>query len=257
LVSLLLAATIVLDGARLVLPLLDARASVPASAARVSPPYRPRSVNAQSIVEHHLFGVAIDDSSDTSAPSRAPANLILQGTFAMKDAHRGMAIVAADGSAQVYKVGDGIAGATLESVYSDRVALRRGGRLETLALPRLPVPGGEAPNSPPRIATDEGVGPTRAAPKSIGDLMRADPAMEEDSEAIQGFRLHPGRSNAAFIRAGLRAGDIMTAVNGTPLAGQDPQRSQEFVNSALTGDHATVSVLRNGKPLEVSVDLAR
>jgi general secretion pathway protein C len=180
----------------------------------------------------------------------------LLGTIATEDPHHGIAIITADGPAEVYKVGDGIGGATLNAVYLDRIVLNRGGRLEILRLPRLLAANGTArpTTSEP---TEEAVGSNRVTPKNMGDLLRADPATSEDSDALQGFRLHPGRTGAAFIRAGLRPGDIMTAVNGTPLADQDQQRSQEIVNSMMSADHAIVSVLRNGKPVEVSVDLGR
>ena len=253
LVSGILATLMVLEAARIILPLLPsaAYASVPASR---PPPHRASGVDAQTIVERHLFGVAPDDSdADSGDPKPTTANLILQGTLAASDPRRGVAIVTADGPAQVYKVGDGIGGATLDSVYMDRVLLKRGGRLEILALPRLLASRGDGP--PPVATAEDMPGPRRATPKSVGDLMGTDPATSEDSGAFQGFRLRPGRTGAAFIRAGLRNGDIMTAVNGTPLANENQQTSQEIVNAMLTSDHAVVSVLRKGKPVEVSVDL--
>lgn len=258
LVSLLLAAIIVLDGARLVLPLLDARASVPAPAVGSARPYQPRSVDAQSIVERHLFGVAEGDpESDPAHPSISTANLVLQGTLAAKDPRRGVAIITADGSAQVYKVGEDIGGARLHSVYMDRVVLDRGGRYESLSLPRLLAASNGVAAHPPVSNTDDNPAPNRGTPKTLGDLMHMDVATSEDSGNIEGFRLHPGRTGAAFVRAGLRPGDIMTAVNGTPLAGQDQQQSQNIVNAMMGSDHASVSVLRNGKPMEISLDLGR
>lgn len=254
LVSGLLVALIVLESARMILPLLPspAYASVPPSK---PPPRRAPGVDAQTIVERHLFGVALDDSAaDSDGPSPTAANLILQGTIAASDPRRGFAIVTADGPAQVYKVGDAIAGATLDSVYLDRIMLKRGGRLETLALPRLLA--GAAIRPPPKAASEDVPGPKRAAPKSMGDLLSAEPATKEDSGALQGFSLQPARNVHAFMQEGLRPGDIMTAVNGTPLAGQDRQSSQKIVNSMLAADHATVSVLRNGEPIELAVNLA-
>jgi general secretion pathway protein C len=257
LVSGILAPLIVLEAARIILPLLPspAYASVPASR---PPPPRVSGVDAQTIVQRHLFGVALDDSvADSGGPLPTTANLILQGTIAASDPRRGFAIVTADGPAQVYKVGDELGGATLDSVYLDRVMLKRGSRLEILVLPRLLASRGDGPPPSPVATVDDAPGPRRAAPKSMGDLMGVDPATSEDSGAFEGFRLRPGRTGAAFMRAGLRNGDIMTAVNGTPLANQNQQTSQEIVNTMMASDHAVVSVLRNGKPVDVSVDLGR
>jgi len=215
-------------------------------------------VDAQSIVERHLFGVAEDDSqSDPAHPSISTANLVLQGTLAAKDPRRGVAIITADGSAQVYKVGDDIDGARLHLVYLDRVVLDRRGRYESLALPRLSTASAEVATAPQVSSADETPAPNRGTPKTLGDLMHLDAAASEDSGALEGFRLHPGLTGAAFVRAGLRPGDIMTAVNGTPLVNQDQQQSQNIVNAMLTSDHASVSVLRNGKPVEISLDLGR
>jgi general secretion pathway protein C len=258
LISGLLAALIVVESARIILPMLPSAAYASAPTTRPHPARRAPGVDAQSIVERHLFGVAVDDSfSDSTGPSPTAANLLLLGTIATEDPHRGVAIVTAEGPAQVYKVGDRIAGATLTSVYLDRIVMSRGGRLELLALPRLPAANSDSPHPSPAVAAEEADGPGRATPKSMGDLLRADPAISEDSNALQGFRLHPGRTAAAFIRAGLRPGDIMTAVDGASLADQDQQRSQAIVNSMMSSGHATVSVLRNGKPLDVLVDLGR
>ena len=43
---------------------------------------------------------------------------------------------------------------------------------------------------------------------------------------MRGFRVYPGANRQAFARLGLRAGDLVTAINGTPLDDQD--RAQEI-----------------------------
>ncbi len=39
---------------------------------------------------------------------------------------------------------------------------------------------------------------------------------------------------------GLKAGDLVTAINGTAL--DDPQRSQDVFNTIQTSDHVTVTI---------------
>jgi S1-C subfamily serine protease len=50
---------------------------------------------------------------------------------------------------------------------------------------------------------------------------------------------------------------MMTAVNGTPLAGASQEYAEEILSSSFAAQQATVTVLRNGQPLDVSIDLGQ
>ena len=255
LTSLLLGALILAECVRMALPLLSGQPPIEAPTGPVGPrTQRPRSsgLDVRTIVAAHLFGAAAGDAQDPGAASPTTANLVLEGTIATRDPKGGVAILTADGPARVYRVGDVVEGASLDSVYLDHILLDRNGRLETLSLPRSQLSFGNAGPSPVDGGRSEGTANSNG--HSLSDLMRAEPSLDDESDGLRGFRIRPGRSPSAFIRSGLRPGDLVTAVNGTPLADQDRQRSQAIVDTMLAANHATVSVVRNGIPMEVTVE---
>jgi general secretion pathway protein C len=250
LVSCVLVIVIAAECARAALPLLDryprgSRAPTPAGASHSQ---WTSGIDTPSIVAAHLFGVsAPEEAGDPAAATPTAASLVLDGTFATDDARRGMAIITDAGAAKVYRVGDEVEGAALQLVYRDRVILARGGRFESLSLRKLAASDSAEPTPAPE---------TTAGAQALADIMTAD-ASTDESDHILGFRLRAsGTARAEFFRSGLRPGDLLTGVNGTSLTDQDPQRSQEIVHTMLTSGRATVSVVRNGKPVDVSVDLS-
>ena len=72
---------------------------------------------------------------------------------------------------------------------------------------------------------------------------------------LRGFRAYPGRNRAAFGQLGLKPGDLVTAINGTPL--DDPQRSQEIFNTIQSSDRATVTIERAGQKQEITLNIAQ
>jgi general secretion pathway protein C len=93
--------------------------------------------------------------------------------------------------------------------------------------------------------------------RHLADIIRAEPSIDEESQRLLGFRINPVPPNSRYIRAGLRPGDLVTAINGTPLADQERQHSQEVLDSALASSNASVSLLRTGRHLDVSIDLGQ
>jgi general secretion pathway protein C len=221
--------------------------------------------DAQSVISAHLFGVAVADPG-TQDPANAPqstANLLLTGTIATSDPKRGVAIISNGGPAKVYSVGDNIGGASLHSVYLDRVILDRGGALETLLLPRLLGPGmrGAAvvrrTGSDPRTvaAVDNIRRMVQRDPGLLDQVMRTVPSYDNAAGRLRGFRAYPGANRQIFSTLGLKAGDLVTAINGTPL--DDPQHSQEVFNTIQTSDHVTVTVERGGQKQDISLNIAQ
>jgi general secretion pathway protein C len=72
---------------------------------------------------------------------------------------------------------------------------------------------------------------------------------------MRGFRVYPGANRQAFARMGLRPGDLVTAINGTPL--DDKDRAQEIFNTLSSSTEARVSVTRNGRQQELVLNLAQ
>src|SRR5450631_532152 len=270
LVSLVFAALILLQLLQIGYSLISKPLKSPQPVQSASVPRAPRSgVDIQTVVSAHLFGVAVADPS-TQDPANAPqssANLLLAGTIATQDPKRGVAIISdAGGPSKVYSVGERIGGASLHSVYLDHVILDRGGALETLLLPRQLPPSAPSARGAP-LARRPGADPRTAAavdnirrmvqqdPSILDQVMRTVASYDNAAGKLRGFRAYPGRNRAIFAKLGLKAGDLVTAINGTPL--DDPQRSQDVFNTIQTSDHVTVTVERGGQKQDITLNIAQ
>lgn len=100
--------------------------------------------DAAAIVGRHFFGLAAA-GGEGAAPPPTRAALVLGGVW-YTPAGTVYALIGQRGAAQrSYKVGDRLPGGVeLVGVEADRVLLRRDGKTETLALPRLPLNAGPA-----------------------------------------------------------------------------------------------------------------
>ena len=267
LVSLVFAALILLQLLQVGYSLISKPLKSPQPVVTASAPRVQRSgVDIQTVVSAHLFGVAVADPS-TQDPENAPqssANLLLAGTIATQDPKRGVAIISDAGSpSKVYSVGERISGASLHSVYLDHVILDRGGALETLQLPRqLPPSAGRAvsalrrPGSDRTVAAVDNIRRMVAQDPSILDqVMRTVASYDNAAGKLRGFRAYPGRNRAIFSKLGLKSGDLVTAINGTPL--DDPQRSQDVFNTIQTSDHVTVTIERGGQKQDITLNIAQ
>jgi general secretion pathway protein C len=260
-VSALLAVVIAWQAVQLGYRLLGATPAVPPSVGLQGPtgPGVPTSpvANLQAIVNAHLFGVAGASASDD--PSVAPATqmpLVLVGVIAQTDPALGLAIIGESATAaKVYAVGKTInGGAKLHSVYADRVVLDRNGRLETLALPKL-FKGGGLTRAVVATTPGPGLGAQIQAmasqnPASITEIIRPQPVFANGQQ--RGYRVYPGRNRAQFSQLGLMPGDLVTAVNGTPL--DDPARGMEIFQSINSAVEATVTVERNGQVQNLTIN---
>lgn len=243
-------------------PLKTPEPVLPAALPRAQKP----GVDIQSVVSAHLFGVPATETS-AQDPDNAPqssANLLLAGTIATQNPKRGVAIISEGGGpSKVYAVGDRIGGASLHSVYLDRVILDRSGVLETLLLPRQLPPSSRGVVAARRQGGDPR---TVAAVENIRRMVQQDPGILDqvmrtvasyDNAAgrLRGFRAYPGRNRAIFAKLGLKAGDLVTAINGTPL--DDPQHSQDVFNTIQTSDHVTVTIERGGQRQDITLNIAQ
>jgi general secretion pathway protein C len=268
LVSLVLAALIAVQLAQIAIfafvkPVKSPQPVLTATAARP----QHSTLHIQNVISAHLFGVAAVNSG-AQDPANAPqssANLLLAGTIATQDPKRGVAIISdGGGPSKVYSVGDRVGGASLHSVYLDHVILDRSGALETLQLPRQLLAGSRGAAA---VIRRPGVDPrTAAAVDNIRHMVQQDPGILDqvmrtvasyDNAAgkLRGFRAYPGRNRQIFGKLGLKAGDLVTAINGTAL--DDPQRSQEVFNTIQTSDRVTVTVERGGQKQDISLNIAQ
>ncbi|MCG5512389.1 type II secretion system protein GspC [Ectothiorhodospira shaposhnikovii] len=217
-----------------------------------------------AVADLQLFGHAQAVAEAPVVPTEAPETrlrLTLKGVVASSaEPVLGVALIADDRqNERHYRVGAELpGGARLEQIFSDRVILSREGRFEMLRLPRetldsaavvpasQPAQVGTAAPAPP--LRDAGLAASLATrrdtwlqePSQFMESIRVRPVMEQG--VMKGFAVSPRRDPALFRQAGLRPGDVVTGINGTPVnAISDPQ--------ALMAELAQVT--------EVTLDLER
>ncbi len=231
----------------------------PAAAIAPAPP-----LDIGSLVSAHLFGsAAVQASGDAANAPVSSAPLVLAGLLATDDPQQGMAIIGESApAAKVVSVGKQVpGGARLHSVYPDRAIIDRNGALESVFLPRR-TSGGPAPPPAPLPTADSGSNEAALdrmrrlvadQPGLIGQVMRPQPVFAGGK--MRGFRVYPGANRQAFARMGLRAGDLVTAINGTPL--DDKDRAEEIFGTLSSSADARVSITRNGRSQELVLNIAQ
>jgi general secretion pathway protein C len=240
------------------------RQATPPAPALNSPIAQP--LNIAALVNAHLFGNAAAEAPSGDASSAQPTSLplVLAGLLATNDPKEGMAIIGENAAtAKVVAVGQQVpGGAQLHSVYNDRAIIDRNGALESVFLPRqtqggvrpalAPLPAPVASNSNDamldrmrKLVSDD--------PGMIGQVMR--PQAVFAGGQMKGFRVYPGVNRQAFARMGLRAGDMVTAINGTPLTDKD--RAEEIFRTVGSSPDARVTVMRNGRQQELVLNIAQ
>ncbi|HET9864420.1 MAG TPA: type II secretion system protein GspC [Steroidobacteraceae bacterium] len=218
-----------------------------------------------ALVNAHLFGNAVVQNTNADGANAPPSSmpLVLAGVLATPDPKEGMAIIGENAqSARVVIVGQQVpGGATLHSVFPDRAIIDRNGALESVLLPRRTQGSAAPPPPPPPVASAEGPEASIERmrrlvaddPSVIMQVMRPQPVFA--GGRMKGFRVYPGANRQAFARLGLRAGDLVTAINGTPL--DDKDRAQEIFATLNSSSDARVTVTRNGRQQDLLLNLAQ
>jgi general secretion pathway protein C len=107
---------------------------------------------------------------------------------------------------------------------------------------------GEEPAPEPEVHT---LPPSATDIKSISEVVRFTAARGDDG--MTGYRVQPGRNRDLFDQAGLKPGDIVTAVNGINL--DDPQQIRAVYQELQTATQAELSILRDGEPVSIYISL--
>ncbi|MCS6947576.1 MAG: type II secretion system protein GspC [Steroidobacteraceae bacterium] len=230
-------------------------ATGPLSSPAIATHNAPMPLDLVALMNANLFGEAKNPLNAGDAPATS-APLVLAGTIAGEDPQQGFALIGDSApTARVYATGAALpGGARLHSVYRDRVLIERNGQLESLALPRR-ASAAIGVAAPPPTASVNPLGAVRQAlqnnPQAFSELIRATPVAVGGKQ--RGLRVFPGNNPAAFARLGLRPGDLVTSINGTPL--DDGSRSIEILESLQNLPEARVGVVRNGRTTEVVVNM--
>jgi general secretion pathway protein C len=148
----------------------------------------------------------------------------------------------------------------LQQIQADRVILARAGQLEILRLPREGQGGGSpgafSPPPPrPAAAPAEQNVQELVAQNAQGflEVVRPQPFMPNGQ--LKGYRIYPGPNRQQFASLGLRAGDLVTEINGIAL--NNPAQGMEVFRSLGDAPQVTVTVERDGQPQVLSLNMTQ
>lgn len=205
----------------------------------------------QQIPQWHLFGEASVDAP-ALLPEELPETslqLTLRGVIASPDERLARAIVADSGGKEnFFKIGDTLPGnATLKEIHGDRIVIQRGGRYETLTLPKdslvVAAPARAATNAPKSSYTlREYRNALLNNPNEVADLVRIMP--KNEGGRFLGYQLQPGRDAQFLARYGLMPGDVVVAVNGMVLDG--PAKGAQAMKDLAKVDTLDLEIERSG-----------
>lgn len=152
--------------------------------------------------------------------------------------------------AKPFKVGESVSGAAISAIQPNRVLLSNGGRAEFLAFPDpFAKPG--APGTPGSPA------PTPVAGSPLASAAPPPAPAGPSAEAVlQRFNATPtdgGYRIGAGAPPGLQPGDVLQQLNGTPLTSPDAARAA--IAGVQGSGTAQIQILRNGKPVSVTVPI--
>ncbi len=218
-----------------------------------------------TITAAHLFGEVSQEAPPVSgdaaltAPDTSLA-LQLRGAVAADNPKLAHAIIAdGSGNEQVYFVNSTLpGGATVQQIQADRVVLARAGQLEVLRLPREGAGGPSAGGfTPPQAGAPPGQPNVQelVAQNAPGFLALVRPQPFMPNGQLKGYRIYPGPNRQGFASLGLRAGDLVTEINGIAL--NNPAQGMEVFRSLGDAPQVTVTVERDGQPQVLSLNMAQ
>lgn len=233
----------------------------------------------RTVASWHLFGATPARPGEVGGAA-STLGLILRGTVAEPDPKAGYAVIegAQDGD-RAYRVGEEVVpGVRLAGVYRDRIVLSHNGVDETLNMPRdagsAATSAQPGPASSKRLAGTAGSSSASAARTAGGERGKVDWKQEVerlrhnpdellrrvqvvpvlDGGKLSGIRVSASAADAGLLRQmGLRASDVVTAVNGQPI--DSFERGRQVLSGLGNESRVRVTVMRDGKPTDLTVGL--
>ncbi|MDM4770156.1 type II secretion system protein GspC [Solimonas sp. SE-A11] len=236
----------------------------PAAPAQPGPQASAGPFNVERLIGASLFGSfqSAPGSTDLNNAPDTRLDLTLLGILADRGEQVSRALIASgSGDEKPYAVGDDIArGVTLEAIFPDRVILMRNGKAETLRLNKDQPSSAMASAGPSdSTAVDSATAANLASardqilqdPSRASEYIRVQPASVNGQ--LRGYRVYPGRERELFNNAGLRPGDVVTAVNGIEL--DNAQKALQMLNDLSRASNFVLTVDRGGQAQTVNVSL--
>jgi type II secretion system protein C len=189
-----------------------------------------------------------------STVSATPRRLVLTGTVPGRSSHEGTAFIGVDArNPQTYLAGAMLAnGARLRQIFKDYVVLEQGGRTVRLYLADRQDRGSPQAGSDLLLVGGPVAGKPATANSSeeFTDYIRPTPVFEGTN--LTGYQVYAGIRADVFGQLGLRAGDVITSVDGVPFT--DPTQAVEIFRQLASGIAMQATVRREGALHDISLD---
>jgi len=235
----------------------------PAPPATVVASSRAEPLNLQPLLDAHMFGRSArgPGGSMESIPISS-LNLVLMGVVAA--AGGGYAMISVDSRPQEsYAVGQEIiGGAVLQAVLADRVLIQRGGVTESLMLQDTIKPlEGVSIYAPPPVAhvpaiQQQGEKQFQVTREEVNKQMRS-PDFLSQARLVPtpggGFLVREITPGSVYEKLGLRMGDVIRTVNGTPV--NNAEDAMKFYQQLAELSNVRLEVLRAGKVEQLQYNL--
>jgi hypothetical protein len=196
---------------------------------------------------------AIPRGNDSSISPR-PLELLLVRTRPGRTPHEGSAqIGVVQESPQTYLAGALLEnGARLMEIHSDYVVLQKDGGAARLYLSGQRVAGRSSDAALLTVGgAKQAITPAPITSREVlTDYLRPNPVYE--GESLLGYEVYSGAKAGPFTQLGLRPGDLITTVGGTPLT--DVSTAWDMLRELMDGAVLPAVVKRHGETLTLTLD---
>jgi general secretion pathway protein C len=189
----------------------------------------------------------------TTAVSGAAAQtgnlpLTLRGIIFARPTTASSALISVgDATPVVVRIGQSVGSSNVGSIEIDHVVLVSGGAQTILAFPNPAAVAGMVPATTP-VRQPSVAMPAAAAGSSP---MNGPGTLERWGVAPSGAGLAINNPSDVMLIAGLKAGDQVIAINGTPAG--DAARNPGLLQSLMSGGSARIDIVRDGQRQTISV----
>jgi general secretion pathway protein C len=214
-------------------------------------------VDTSRLAGFSLFkAVAAPAGNTETATQETSLQLRLDGVFAGSDPRKSGAIITeqAQGIGKLYAVGQAVpGGATLDSVYPDRVILSRNGNREVLRFVRTNLLGGDPPPAAMGAPAGGQSGKAREMLSSAIERLGSEPGAYLSEMGLvaggDGYEITDGAPANIRRSLGLKAGDRIIRLNGQPLG--NPQLDRQLLEQVKQSGHVRVDLRRGSQNLTI------
>jgi general secretion pathway protein C len=253
----------------------------PLAELRTQPVTATAAIDVEPVLSLSPFGTLPVAQVEALDASPRDLNLSLLGVIVRDDPARSMALISSPDGEANYRIGETIAtqsdrDPTLVEVRTNYVTLDLNGENLTLAFNGAEAPEDpeEIPSGEDRLAAIMAVGQGTTISERNDAAQRSDPVTTQDyidmwrdriianpAEVLDAIGLVPTENgymiapqhDSGVNRAGLKAGDIVTTLNGQPVGDIDSDRA--LYDQVAQSGVARIEVERNGRTIVMSFPL--